>query len=186
MIRKTRKLFYVMVIMKKNVQRALGAAFLLFITVIGIYSGNVLMIVCTILASVIILFFCRGMSTDQEQRLVQDIIRTECQYFTESETELQQKLAEGKLRFLVEWWEKDEFFIPENGHLLFIFSDSTSFDFYLHRETVDKLAPLLSRFGIEWKCRYQCDFSSRILFPPPYAGQPFYTSKGSVRDDIEL
>lgn len=79
MIRKARKLFYVMVIMKKNVQRALGAAFLLFITVIGIYSGNV-----------------------------------------------------------------------------------------------------------EWKCRYQCDFSSRILFPPPYAGQPFYTSKGSVRDDIEL
>lgn len=120
------------------------------------------------------------------RRRIQNTTDNECQSFALEETQLRKHLAAGELHFLVEWWENDNIYINENAHMLFIFRDGTYLDFVLHQPIVDKLSALLRQHGIEWEWRLQLHFDSNILYPPQYAGQKFYKSDGTTRQDIGL
>ena len=117
------------------------------------------------------------------QRLA-DITAADCKYYSEQEPELRRKLANGELRYLVEWWEEDALSIPENAHMEFLFTDGSGADFVLHHPTVEKLRTLLAEHGISWEPRIHPRFDSCILYPPQYAGQQFYTSDGKPRMDL--
>lgn len=105
----------------------------------------------------------------------------ECSQFLENEEHIRKKLAAGELRYLVEWWEDDSPYINENAHMTFFFTNGSCVDFVLHRPTVEKLQTLLTEHGMAWEYRYELHFNSNILYPPPYAGQPFYTPDGKPR-----
>lgn len=106
------------------------------------------------------------------------------QYFAAQLDELQRLLANGKLSYAVEWWEQDELDLDENAHMLFIFHDGTEMDFVLHAPTSEKLQKLLSTHGIAWQYRFQQSFDSRIVYPPLYKGQPYYTPDGTRRPEL--
>lgn len=105
----------------------------------------------------------------------------ECSQFFENEEHIRRKLAAGELRYLVEWWEDDSPFINENAHMTFFVTDNSCVVFVLHRPTVEKLQTLLTEHGIAWEYRYELHFNSHILYPPPYAGQQFFTPDGKPR-----
>lgn len=117
------------------------------------------------------------------QRLA-DIMAADCKYYSEQEPMLRRKLANGELRYIVEWWEEDALYIPENAHMEFLFTDGSGADFVLHPPTSKKLRTLLAEHGIYWEPRIQLRFDSCILYPPQYAGQQFYTSDGKPRMDL--
>lgn len=137
----------------------------------------------------IISFFSSSRAKQQQEefeKMLQHRTKAECRQFLESEEEIRKKLAAGKLRYLVEWWEEDSPFINENAHMEFFFTDGSSVDVVLHRPTVEKLHTLLASHGIEWEWRLQLHFDSNILYPPPYAGQKFYTPEGKPRKDVQF
>ncbi len=111
-----------------------------------------------------------------------DITGADCKYYSEQEPELRRKLANGELRYLVEWWEEDALYIHENAHLEFLFTDGSGADFVLHHPTTEKLRTLLAEHGISWEPRIHPRFDSCILYPPQYAGQQFYTADGKARE----
>lgn len=113
-----------------------------------------------------------------------DITGADCSYYSEHEPEIRRKLANGELRYLVEWWEEDSLSCPENAHMEFLFTDGSGADFVLHHPTVEKLRTLLAEHGINWEPRIHPRFDSCILYPPQYAGQQFYTSDGKPRMDL--
>ncbi len=124
--------------------------------------------------------------TKQADDLIQKSIEAEKRRLSESEGQLRQYISGGELRFLVEWWEKDDLLLVENAHLLFIFADGTYMDFLLHRPIAERLSSVLAEYGIKWTARMEFKFDSCILYPPAYAGQKFYNTDGSTRSDIAL
>ena len=113
-----------------------------------------------------------------------DITEADCTYYSEHEAEIRRKLANGEVRYLVEWWEEDSLSCPENAHMEFLFTDGSGADFVLHHPTAEKLRTLLAEHGISWEPRIHPRFDSCILYPPQYAGQQFYTSDGKPRMDL--
>ena len=108
----------------------------------------------------------------------------QCRLYEIREAELQARLNAGLLSYLVEWWEEDNPYIDENAHMLFIFADGEEMDFELLTPTCEKLKPLLAAHGIEWEWSYRFGFDSRILYPPTFAGQAYYDSKGNRRKEL--
>ncbi len=117
------------------------------------------------------------------QRLA-DITEADCTYYSEQEPVVRRKLTNGELHYIVEWWEEDALYIPENAHMEFLFTDGSGADFVLHPPTAEKLRTLLAEHGINWKTRIHASFNSCILYPPQYAGQQFYTADGKPRMDL--
>lgn len=124
--------------------------------------------------------------TKQVDDLIQKSIEAEKRRLSESEGQLRQYMSGGELRFLVEWWEKDDLLLVENAHILFIFADGTYMDFLLHRPIAERLSGFLAEYGIKWSPRAEIHFDSCILYPPAYAGQKFYNPDGSTRSDMGL
>lgn len=108
-----------------------------------------------------------------------------CKMLCENAEGIRDRLAEGQLRYLVEWWEEDDLYIDENGHLLFIYTDGTSQDFTLYEPIKEKLVSLLADSGITWEPGFSLHFGSVIIYPPDLRGQQFYTPDGEVREELK-
>lgn len=108
------------------------------------------------------------------ERMLRAITRQEIELFYQYKPELEKKLRSGLLRYAVEWWENDCLEIDENAHMLFLFRDDTEYDIVLNRQIHDRLASLLALAGISWEYRFRPEFSSNILYPAEFAGQPYY------------
>lgn len=111
-------------------------------------------------------------------------IRACCEHLTAKEEELRRRFEAGELRMVVEWWEEDDLYLDENAHMLFLFTDDTAWEIDLYPPVQEQLKPLLASFGIAWEPGFNLHFDSRILYPPPYAGQTFYNPDGTVRKEF--
>ena len=105
---------------------------------------------------------------------MKQLTNEEIAYFHDNKDLLQSKMAAGELCYLVEWWEQDEYWLNENSNLLFLFLDGEEINLVLHQAIWNELSSLLQQQGISWEYQYQNAFASNILFPPEYAGQPYY------------
>ena len=148
--------------------------------------GSLLLLLFWVCVTTVLL--CSKKFEEKQRRAVTqrfaDITGADCTYYSEHEAEIRRKLASGELRYLVEWWEEDSLSCPENAHMEFLFTDGSGADFVLHHPTAEKLRTLLAEHGISWEPRIHPRFDSRILYPPQYAGQQFYTSDGKPRMDL--
>lgn len=158
-----------------------------FCAVPAIHSGNMLLAGCTLLllGLFIIVPLARKKSNERFLRSIQKLTEAQCRHYDTREQELQARLTAGELKCLVQWWEEDEFFLDENEHLLFLFTDGEEMDFVVHPTTAGKVKPLLAGLGIEWEKRIILHSDSRILYPPPYAGQKYYNEDGSQHEDLQ-
>lgn len=90
--------------------------------------------------------------------------------------ELEEKQRSGKLRYVVEWWEEDCLDIDENVHVFFQFEGDGEYkwEFEAYQPIRDELKAMLGGVGITWEYPFEQHFGSRILYPPEWAGQPYY------------
>lgn len=101
--------------------------------------------------------------------------RQEIEQFRLYRSKLEGRLRSGPLCYIVEWWENDSIDIDENAHILFDFKDEDyCWSFVLHRQIHDEVKDLLAIVGIDWEYRFNLKFGSNILYPPSFAGQPYY------------
>ena len=128
--------------------------------------------------------FARKKANERLERRLRQHTEFQRRLYEIREAELQARLNAGLLSYLVEWWEEDNPYIDENAHMLFIFADGEEMDFELLTPTCEKLKHLLAAHGIEWEWSYRFGFDSRILYPPTFAGQAYYDSKGNRRKEL--
>ncbi|MDO5471638.1 MAG: hypothetical protein Q4F38_10095 [Akkermansia sp.] len=117
--------------------------------------------------------YVRKIDNERWVRKRLELIEARSRDFDEQVPELQARLTNRQLHYLVEWWEDDDLFIEENSHILFVFADGSSCDFELFAPIREKLTRLLADHGIEWTWSYSHRADSRIVYPPELAGQPY-------------
>ena len=110
---------------------------------------------------------------DTSAHRMSEISRQEIELFRVYRDELQARLDAGGLLYIIEWWEEDDMVMDENAHMSFLFAED-EYDFVLHTPTCEALSTMLAKLEIDWKYRMKVDFDSNILYPPEYAGQPYY------------
>lgn len=153
-------------------------------------TDDTFVLICSLVfaAATVLYFLCRpGQKRHAEKSYQQE--RAEhgqacCDRLTAKEAELRRRFEAGELRMVVEWWEEDDLYIDENAHMLFLFTDDTAWETDLYPPVQEQIKPLLASFGIAWEPGFNLHFDSRILYPPPYAGQTFYNPDGTVRKEF--
>lgn len=101
--------------------------------------------------------------------------RQEIEQFRLYRPELEEKLRSGSLCYAVEWWENDSIDIDENALIFFCFqNEDYVWEFVLNRQIHDEVKEMLATIGVDWEYHFKAQFGSYILYPPSFAGQPYY------------
>lgn len=135
-------------------------------------------------SGVFVCFHLYERQAERQKREAEERHKLYCQKACEAADAIRSRLADGELRYLVEWWEEDDLYIDANSHLLFIYTDGTSQDFTLYEPIKEKLVSLLADGGIPWEPGFSLHFDSVIIYPSDLRGQQFYTPAGDIRNEF--